>query len=78
MKFQVTMKCPDALNDSIDEAVREELGELALDQDERELVADSRAEKAREFCRRWFEYGEYLTVEVDTEAGTCAVVENRR
>ena len=29
-----------------------------------------------EMCKeKWFEYGEYLTVEIDTEKGTCVVVE---
>ena len=26
-------------------------------------------------CQRWFEYGEYVMLEVDTEQGTCKVLE---
>ena len=36
------------------------------DEDEREAFV--------ELCRRWVSLGECLTVEVDTEAGTCEVV----
>jgi hypothetical protein len=28
--------------------------------------------------QKWFEYEEYLTVEVDTDAGTCTVLKPRR
>lgn len=73
VKFRVTMKDPDVLPDAIQEAVsRLELP--GLDPDEVESVRERRAEKVGEVCRRWFEYGEYLTVEVDTEAKTCVVV----
>jgi hypothetical protein len=26
---------------------------------------------------KWFEYREYITVEIDTETGTCTVLENK-
>lgn len=74
MKFRVTMKCPDALDDAIRDAVGA-VGFDGLSEDEAELVRESRSEAARKLCSRWFEYGEYLTVEVDTEAGTCVVME---
>lgn len=75
MKIKVTMKDPDTLHDAIDEAVREELTQNeSLDQDERELLAESRSEKYGEIAQKWFEYGEYLTVEIDTDAKTCVVV----
>lgn len=76
MKFRVTMKGPDVLHDAIREAV--DLIDLpGLDAGERELVREQRAEKARELCNRWFEWGEYLVVEIDTEAETCVVVPTR-
>jgi hypothetical protein len=50
MKFRVTMKDPDTLNDAIEEAVEKQM------------------------CGRWFGYGEYLTVEIDTDAKTCTVI----
>ena len=74
MKFQVTMKDPDVLCEAIDDAVNAEVGRLDLPKDEREAVAERRREKAREAVAPWFRYGEYLTVEIDTDTGTCVVV----
>ena len=69
MKFRVTMKTPDALDMAIRDAVdAEEIydGEGSK-QDAKEYIAD--------LCRRWFKYSETLTVEIDTEAQTCILVE---
>jgi hypothetical protein len=74
MKFKVSMKDPDTLYDAINDALEEELEPLGLDEDESEAVADVRRGKIREVCSKWFRYGEYLTVEIDTEAETCTVV----
>ena len=38
------------------------------------LLIESKREKLSELCRNWFEYGEYLTVEIDTDAQSIAVV----
>ncbi len=75
MKFRVTMKDPDTLHDAIRDAVKNDLSQLTqLDQKERNLLADAREEKIQELCTQWFEYSEYLTVEIDTELKTCTVV----
>lgn len=75
MKFTVTMKDPDTLHDAIESAVREELEAVKeLDADDREALAESRREKVSEICGKWFEYQEYLSVEIDTEADTCTVI----
>lgn len=75
MKYTVSMKCPDALDDSIKEAVRAEVDDIEqIDDEEREDLAETRADKYRDQARRWFRYGEYITVEIDTDAGTCVVV----
>lgn len=74
MKFRVQMKDPDTLGDAIAEAVAEDVAALSNDAEEREAVAAIRREKAENVAAKWFEYGEYLTVEIDTEAGTCVVV----
>lgn len=74
MKFIVSMKDPDTLQDAIREAVQDELSESNLPKDEQELLKDARYSKVAEVCRAWFEYGEYLRVEVDTETKTCVVV----
>lgn len=58
MKFQVSMKCPDALDYAIKEAAQNE-----------DETAD-----AKRAADKWFKYGEYLTVQIDTDAGTCTVM----
>ncbi len=75
MKFRVMMKDPDTLSDAIRDAAEESVALLGLDLDEREVVEERRIEKTRDLCHRWFKYGECLTVEIDTEAQTCTVVE---
>jgi hypothetical protein len=67
------MKDPDTLYDSIKDALKGELASIA-DDDEREMLAEHRYGKVRELCSKWFRYGEYLTVEIDTDACTCVVV----
>lgn len=75
MKFMVQMKDPDTLNDAIGDAVREEVEKIgALDKDEQEAVIIERGDKVRKVCAKWFEYSEYLRVEIDTDAGTCTVL----
>lgn len=63
MKFQVTMKASDALY----EAIRQVATQTPED--------DELSEKLNKMCERWFKWGEYLTVEIDTKAMTCQVVE---
>lgn len=77
MKFTVTMKDPDTLHDAIEEAVVEYVNGLTghLDEDDREDIIQNRKEKIAEICQKWFRYGEYLSVEIDTEAGTASVCE---
>lgn len=75
MKFRVTMKDPDCLANAVDEAVGHELASISgLSDDEREELLESRAGNVHASMRKWFEHGEYLTVEVDTNAKTCVVV----
>jgi hypothetical protein len=38
---------------------------------------EARAEKANALCRRWFQFGEILTVEIDAQAETCDAAENK-
>lgn len=75
MKFKVTFKDPDGVYESLDEAAeglaRDVVG---VDDEERGEIAESRREKIKDFTERWIEYGEYLTVEFDTDEGTATVV----
>lgn len=75
MKFQVQMKDPDTLHDAICEAVNAELRAQGItDREEFESLGEIRHARTSKLCSKWFEYGEYLTVEIDTDAGTCVVV----
>lgn len=78
MKIKVTMKDPDALGDALKEAVAAEVEALGLPEDERDALIDLRTEKVADIANRWFEYGEYLQVEIDTDAGTCVVLPVRK
>lgn len=76
MKFKVTMKDPDTLYVAIGEAVEQAVGDIiGVDgDDERNALITARVDKVNALCGQWFKYGEYLTVEIDTVAGTCTVV----
>lgn len=79
MKFQVQMKDPDTLQDAIEDAVKSDLSKIdQLSPEERDVLIDARRDKIGDICSKWFRYGEYLTVEIDTDAVTCVVVENRK
>lgn len=74
MLIKVTMKDPDTLQDAIAEAVTAELQATpGLDDDDREALFDKRQERAATVASKWFKFGEYLTVEIDTEAKTATV-----
>ena len=78
MKFRVTMKDPDTLCDAITDAVESSVAQMPdLDQEEREAVREKRRDTVSDVCGAWFRYGEYLTVEIDTDAKTCVVVPNK-
>ena len=75
MKFRVRMKDPDTLGDACTEAAQAALKSVqGIDNDERESLVEGRAASLSEFAAKWFKYGEYVTVELDTEAGTAIVV----
>lgn len=74
----VTMKDPDVLEDGLHDAYTSEvqglMADLQLTKEEAEVVADHRLAKARKACAKWFEWGEYLTVRIDTDLDTITVV----
>ena len=74
MKFQVQMKDPDQLYDAASEAVNDELKATNLDEEERDAIREMRTEKVTSIADKWFRWGEYLTVEIDTETKTIRVV----
>lgn len=75
MKFKVTMKDPDGVYESRQDAITNDVANIeGLNEDEREAVAEERTEAVKKAMGKWFEYDEYLTVEIDTDAGTCTVL----
>jgi hypothetical protein len=75
MKIKVMMKDPDTLGDAIDDAVRTDLAGIeGLDAEDREALFEGRREKVGELCAKWFKYGEYLSIEIDTDAETATVL----
>ena len=76
MKFRLTMKDPDGVSDSVDECVRKSMqGRDGLSERELAALEDIRRQETNDFVARWIEYGEYVTIEFDTDAGTAKVVE---
>ncbi len=75
MLIEITLKDPDCLYEPIEEAVRADVATIpALDKEERENLVEGRCDMLRsEMVRRWFEYGEYCTVVVDTDTWTATV-----
>lgn len=74
MKFKVTMKDPDGVSDAIDEAVDEALKAVTgVTEEERESLRDVKRKTIVGIVSKFFEFLEYLTVEIDTEAETCEV-----
>lgn len=73
MKFTIQMKDPDGPIDCINSAVDESLIDIA-DKDEKEAIRDVRFQKLKEATDKWFRYGEYLTVEFDTDKDTATVL----
>ena len=77
MRVKVTFKDPDALWDCIQEGVSNELeGTIkGLNDEEYQEIIEKRSEEVRSQVGKWFKYGEYLTVEIDTEKDSIAVIE---
>lgn len=75
MKFTVTMKDPDGFYDSVREAAEESLNDVSgINESESEGLIDSRHSELSEKLKKWFRYGEYLTVEIDTDEMTATVL----
>ena len=76
MKFKITLKDPDgvyeAFRDAADSSTRdiEGLNDLEL-----LALAETRLKKLEERCKQWIQHGEYVTIEIDTDAGTAVVCE---
>ena len=73
MKIQITFKTPDAVERAVAEAVRyEQLPEFPVDgeQDQREILTQD----ANDVVSKFIKYGEYVTIEIDTDTKTAIVL----
>lgn len=78
MKFTVSIKDPDVLEDALREAANIEVGKIEppiTDKEEWDILVECRMEKAGQAISKWVKYGEYFAIEFDTEAGTATVKE---
>jgi hypothetical protein len=73
MKFQISFKDPDGVANSIQEAINNDLPK-DLDENEFEELTEGRKILLEEATKRWIKWGEYVTIEIDTEKNTCVVV----
>lgn len=75
MKFVVMMKDPDGVYDSIMQAATESLESIPdLSPNEREALLETRIDTIKKTTSKFFEYGEYVRIEIDTDAGTAVVL----
>lgn len=72
MKIKIYLKDPDTLYDAINDAVAEI--ETGLSASETDAIKEVRKKEYKELSKKWFEYGEYVTLEIDTEKETCIVI----
>lgn len=80
MKFRVTFKDPDGVYDSISASIFDQLAKFdlrgELSEEIEEHAKDGLREELEDFIRPWVKYGEYITIEFDTETKTAVVVPN--
>lgn len=75
MIFTITFKDPDGVSNDIDDAVKERLKKLEGEPETvLEAAREAYSEELRNFTSEWLSYGEYVTIEFDTEKGTATVV----
>ena len=74
MKIKVTMKDPDTMYFAVQNAVTAEVKAMGLPDGEAKILIELRTEKERAKMDKWFEFGEYLAVEFDTEIMTATVL----
>jgi hypothetical protein len=74
MRFTLTFKDPDGPSECLREAVTESIPDAITDPEEIEMLVDFGTDKLREFIEPWVQWGEYVSIEFDTEAKTATVV----
>ena len=75
MKFCITFKSPDCVSDCLEFEANEHANSIdGITGREREMICENRLIELREAIKPWIDWEEYITVEIDTEAGTCTVL----
>lgn len=75
MKLRITLKDPDGVYDCIREASESSINEVTgLSVKELEDLVDDRRNELSEKCATWIKYGEYVSIEIDTDNGTAIVL----
>lgn len=77
MKLRITLKDPDGVNDALQVAADASTITLeGLSDSERNMIVKARLDQLVEKCCAWITYCEYVTIEIDTDAGTATVCKN--
>ena len=79
MKILVTLKDPDGFSTCVEEAVEKAVEKEfpTADDNEIEVIKESRVDKAWKILGQWVSYKEYVTLEFDTEMGTVTVLKRK-
>jgi hypothetical protein len=76
MKIKITLKDPDGICDAVDNAAEISARSTSgLSESEIDQIKEARRVRIAEEVAPWIDHGEYVRVEIDTEAGTATVLE---
>ena len=74
MKFKITLKDPDGIDNSIKEYAKSLFDNLPLTEEEKSDCAYNRESVLHSDLEKWIKYGEYITIEFDLVKKTATVV----
>ncbi len=79
MKFTITFKTPDVVTDTVYDQIKmkmyqeeEDISELT---EEHYAEIEEQTDREKQKVAKWIKYGEYVTIEFDTDKGTATVQE---
>lgn len=71
----MTFKDPDVIFEAISEAVNERIKAIKeLDDEERDVLIEKKNRAVSDQLSKWIEYGDFITVEFDTDLNTARIV----
>lgn len=75
MKLTIQFKDPDGVYDAVHESARDSVSTVdGITTQEAQILSQKREDDFNEFLGQWIKYGEYLTVEFDTDTNTATVL----